>query len=69
MTSARAVPDLWTGDVTDHIVVGDRILLHTSFRAARAQQNTLLDGEVARARRWGAALGVVAGDAYILARS
>ncbi len=28
------------------------------------QQNTLLDGEVSRARRWGAALGVVATDAY-----
>jgi Flavodoxin len=31
------------------------------------QQNTLLDGEASRARRWGAALGIVANDAYILA--
>ncbi len=31
------------------------------------QQNTLLDGEASRARRWGAALGVVATDAYVAA--
>ena len=29
------------------------------------KQNALLDGEVSRASRWGAALGVVASDAYI----
>lgn len=33
------------------------------------QQNTLLDGEASRARRWGAALGVVASDAYVAART
>ncbi len=34
-----------------------------------AKQNTLLDGEASRARRWGAALGVVAADAYVAART
>ena len=33
------------------------------------QQNTLLDGEASRARRWGAALGVVAADASVAART
>ena len=33
------------------------------------KQNTLLDGEASRARRWGAALGVVATDAYVAART
>ena len=33
------------------------------------QQNTLLDGEASRARRWGAALGVVATDAYVAGRT
>ena len=32
------------------------------------QQNTLLDGEASRARRWGAALGVIASEAYVRAR-
>jgi hypothetical protein len=33
------------------------------------KQNTLLDGEASRARRWGAALGVMASDAYFPART
>ncbi len=33
------------------------------------QQNTLLDGEASRARGWGAALGVVAADAYAAAHT
>jgi flavodoxin-like protein len=33
------------------------------------QQNRLLDGEASRARRWGAALGVAASDAYLAART
>ncbi len=33
------------------------------------KENTLLDGEASRARRWGAALGVVASDAYFPART
>jgi len=41
VTAARLVPDLWTGAVTDHIVVGDRVLLGASFRAARARLGIL----------------------------
>ncbi len=33
-----------------------------------SQQNTLLDGEVPRARRWGAALGVIASSIHVPAR-
>lgn len=50
MTAARPVPDLWTGAVTDHIVVGDRVLLHASFHAARARLGILAgDGMLLRA--------------------
>jgi hypothetical protein len=35
------VPDLWTGAVTDHIVVGDRVLLGVGFRAAQARMGIL----------------------------
>lgn len=41
MTAARPVPDPWTGSVTDHIVVGDRVLLDISFRAAWARLGIL----------------------------
>ena len=41
MTAARPVPDLWTGAVTDHIVVGGRVLLAASFRTARARLEIL----------------------------
>jgi hypothetical protein len=41
VTAARPVPDPWTGAVTDHIVVGDRVLLDVSFRAARARLGIL----------------------------
>ena len=37
MAAARLVPDPWTRSVTDHVVVGDRVLLDISFRAARAR--------------------------------
>src|SRR5262249_4687752 len=43
---AWAVPGLWTGAVTDHIVVGDRVLLDVSFRAARARLEILARGEM-----------------------
>jgi len=41
VTAARPVPGLWTGAVTDHIVVGDRVLLDTGFQAARARLGIL----------------------------
>ncbi len=34
-----------------------------------SQQNTLLDGEAPRARRWGVALGVIASNIHLLARA
>ncbi len=49
MTAARPVPDPWTGAVTDHIVVGDRVLLNVSFGAARARLGILAgDGVLLR---------------------
>ena len=49
-----------------------RLLKRHGFRLITAaesflvgQQNTLLDGEASRARRWGAALGVIAGRVYL----
>jgi hypothetical protein len=45
MTAARPLPDLWTGAVTDHVVVVDRVLLNASFHAARARlENLARDG-------------------------
>ena len=41
MTAARPVPDPWTGSVTDRVVVGDRVLVDISFRAARARLRML----------------------------
>jgi hypothetical protein len=35
------MPAMWTGAVTDHLVVGDRILLDTSFDAAWARLEIL----------------------------
>jgi hypothetical protein len=35
-------PDLWTGAVRDHVVVGDRVLLDSGFRAARARLEILV---------------------------
>jgi hypothetical protein len=50
VTAARPVPGLWTGAVTDHIVVGDRVLLDASFRTARARLGMLArDGMLLRA--------------------
>ena len=50
VTAARPVPDPWTGSVTDHIVVGDRVLLDISFRAVRARLRILArDGVLLRA--------------------
>jgi hypothetical protein len=41
VTAARPVPDPSTGAVTDHIVVGDRVLVDIGFRAARARLGIL----------------------------
>jgi hypothetical protein len=41
MTAACPAPEPWTGAVTDHIVVGDRVLLDAGFRAARARLGIL----------------------------
>ena len=41
MTADRAVADLWTGAVMDHIVVGERVLLDASFRAGRPRLEIL----------------------------
>jgi hypothetical protein len=50
VTAARPPPDPWTGAVTDHIVVGDRVLLDAGFRAARARLGILArDGMLLRA--------------------
>jgi hypothetical protein len=38
---ARPVPEPWTGAVTDHIVVGDRVLLDADFRTVRARLGIL----------------------------
>jgi len=46
VTAAWPVPELWTGAVTDHIVVGDRVLLDVSFCAARARLQLLARDEV-----------------------
>jgi hypothetical protein len=42
----RPVSDPWTGAVTDHIVVGDRVVLDVSFSAARARLRILAGGGV-----------------------
>ena len=41
MTAARPLPDLWTGAVTDHTVVGGRVVIEASFDAARARLGIL----------------------------
>ena len=41
MTAAQPVPDLWTGAVTDHTVVGGRVVVEASFAAARARLGIL----------------------------
>ena len=41
LTAAGPPPDPWTGAVTEHIVVGDRVLLDASFRAARGRLGIL----------------------------
>jgi hypothetical protein len=41
VTAARPVPGLWTGAVTDHMVVGGRVLLDATFGAARARLRSL----------------------------
>jgi hypothetical protein len=41
VAAARPVPGRWTGAVTDHIVVGGRVLLDASFRAARARLGSM----------------------------
>jgi hypothetical protein len=38
------VPDRWTDAVTDHTVVGVRVLLNVGFRAARTRLRTLARG-------------------------
>ncbi len=71
-TRLHGVP-LATGRASHGI---SRLLIRHGYRIFVApesfligQQNTLLDGEASRARRWGAALGVVATDAYVTART
>lgn len=44
--AARVVPSRSTGAVTDQIIVGDRILLASGFRAARARLEILTRDEV-----------------------
>jgi len=50
VTAARQVPGRWAGVVTDHIVVGDRVLPDAKFGAARARLRSLArDGMLLRA--------------------
>jgi hypothetical protein len=44
VTAASAVPDRWTGAVTDHTVVGDRVALAVGFHAARTRLRILAEG-------------------------
>ena len=44
MTPASPVPDRWTGAVTDHTVVGDRVTLNVGFLTARARLRILAKG-------------------------
>jgi hypothetical protein len=44
MTPARPVPDRWTGAVTDHTVVGDRVTLNVGFHATRTRLRILAKG-------------------------
>ena len=46
MTAARLARDLWNGAVTDHLAVGDRVLLDAGFRAARARLEILARDEM-----------------------
>jgi hypothetical protein len=46
MTTARPPPGRWTGAVTDHIAVGDRVPLDTGFRTARARLENLARDEM-----------------------
>ena len=46
MAAASRVPGQWAGAVTDHIVVGDRVLLEADFRAARARLGILAGDEL-----------------------
>ena len=50
MTAASTVPGRWTGAVTDHTVIGDRVTLNVGFRAAQARLRIMaLDGMLLRA--------------------
>lgn len=44
MTAASPVSERWTGAVTDHTVVGDRVTLHVGFDAARTRLRILAKG-------------------------
>ena len=44
MTAARPVPGRWTGAVTHHTVVGDRVPVNVGFDAARARLRILAEG-------------------------
>jgi hypothetical protein len=44
VTAASPVPDRWTGTVTDHIVIGDRVALNVGFHAARTRLRILVQG-------------------------
>ena len=44
MTGARTVSGEWSGAVTDHTVVGDRVALTIGFHAARTRLRTLAKG-------------------------
>jgi hypothetical protein len=44
MTPASPVPDRWTGVVTDHTVVGDRVTLNVGFLTARTRLRILAKG-------------------------
>jgi hypothetical protein len=43
VTAASPVPGRWTGAVTDHIVVGDRVALRASFHASRTGLRILVN--------------------------
>jgi hypothetical protein len=43
-TAAGSVLGRWTGAVTDHVVVGDRVVLNIGFRAARTRLRILARG-------------------------
>ena len=44
VTAARPVPGRWTGGVTDHTVVGDRVAVDVGFDAAWTRLRILAEG-------------------------